>query len=146
MWALEASSKDPPTKTNLQPRPTFVFAPALILSQKSCSTSRLSEAPVAGLLSEGRALMSVCLSVCLVGLGQAQQRVLKEVSSVVHLDTMEAGAEYCVKAQTHVQAINRSSSFSPTQCVRAQSKSQPSLLPLPCPKLGTNLLVETFSS
>ncbi|XP_077643070.1 interleukin-20 receptor subunit beta-like [Lonchura striata] len=51
---------------------------------------------------------------------RVQQKVVKEVSSVVHLDTMEAGAEYCVKAQTHVQAINRSSSFSPTQCVRAQ--------------------------
>ncbi|RLW01420.1 hypothetical protein DV515_00008007 [Chloebia gouldiae] len=51
---------------------------------------------------------------------KVQQKVVKEVSSVVHLDTMEAGAEYCVKAQTHVQAINRSSSFSPTQCVRAQ--------------------------
>ncbi|KAM7007071.1 interleukin-20 receptor subunit beta isoform 1-T1 [Passerculus sandwichensis] len=51
---------------------------------------------------------------------RVQQKVLREVSSVVHLDTMEAGAEYCVKAQTHVQAINRSSSFSPTQCVRAQ--------------------------
>ncbi|NWI48366.1 I20RB protein, partial [Picathartes gymnocephalus] len=48
------------------------------------------------------------------------QKVMKEVSFVVHLDTMEAGAEYCVKAQTHVEAINRSSSFSPTQCVRAQ--------------------------
>uniref|UniRef100_A0A8D2NES1 Interferon/interleukin receptor domain-containing protein n=1 Tax=Zonotrichia albicollis TaxID=44394 RepID=A0A8D2NES1_ZONAL len=58
----------------------------------------------------------------------------REVSSVVHLDTMEAGAEYCVKAQTHVQAINRSSSFSPTQCVRAQGKSQPSLLPPAQPK------------
>ncbi|NXC85133.1 I20RB protein, partial [Cercotrichas coryphoeus] len=51
---------------------------------------------------------------------RVQQKVLREVSSVVHLDTMEAGAEYCVKAQTHVQAINRSSSFSPTQCVRAR--------------------------
>ncbi|XP_005054154.1 PREDICTED: interleukin-20 receptor subunit beta isoform X2 [Ficedula albicollis] len=51
---------------------------------------------------------------------RVQQKELREVSSVVHLDTMEAGAEYCVKAQTHVQAINRSSSFSPTQCVRAQ--------------------------
>ncbi|KAL9835818.1 interleukin-20 receptor subunit beta isoform 2-T2 [Geothlypis trichas] len=61
-----------------------------------------------------------CPDVCVVGLWQVQQKVLKEVSSVVHLDTMEAGAEYCVKAQTHVQAINRSSSFSPTQCVRAQ--------------------------
>ncbi|NWS95198.1 I20RB protein, partial [Mionectes macconnelli] len=49
-----------------------------------------------------------------------QQKVVKEVSSVVHLDTMEAGAEYCVKAQSYVEAINRSSSFSQTQCVRAQ--------------------------
>ncbi|NXH27415.1 I20RB protein, partial [Myiagra hebetior] len=52
-----------------------------------------------------------------------QQKVTNEVSSVVHLDTMESGAEYCVKAQTHVEAINRSSSFSPTQCVRAQGDS-----------------------
>ncbi|NXR26133.1 I20RB protein, partial [Cinclus mexicanus] len=51
---------------------------------------------------------------------RVQQKVVEEVSSVVHLDTMEAGAEYCVKAQAHVEAINRSSSFSPTQCVRAQ--------------------------
>ncbi|NWI73024.1 I20RB protein, partial [Dryoscopus gambensis] len=51
---------------------------------------------------------------------RVQQKVMREVSSVVHLDTMEAGAEYCVKAQTHVEAIDRSSSFSPTQCVRAQ--------------------------
>ncbi|KAM6080143.1 interleukin-20 receptor subunit beta [Theristicus caerulescens] len=49
-----------------------------------------------------------------------QQKVVKEVSSVVHLDTMEAGPDYCVKAQTYVEAINRSSSFSQTQCVRAQ--------------------------
>ncbi|NWV25003.1 I20RB protein, partial [Origma solitaria] len=55
--------------------------------------------------------------------GQASRvkhKVLREVSSVVHLDTMEAGAEYCVRAQAHVEAINRSSSFSPTQCVRAR--------------------------
>ncbi|NWW36861.1 I20RB protein, partial [Panurus biarmicus] len=51
---------------------------------------------------------------------RVQQRVMKEVSSVVHLATVEPGAEYCVKAQTLVEAINRSSSFSPTQCVRAQ--------------------------
>lgn len=51
---------------------------------------------------------------------RVQQKVTREVSSVLHLDTMEAGAEYCVRAQAHVQAINRSSSFSPTQCVRAQ--------------------------
>ncbi|NXI44559.1 I20RB protein, partial [Galbula dea] len=51
---------------------------------------------------------------------RVQQKVVKEVSSVVHLDTMEAGADYCVKAQTYIEAINRSSSFSQTQCVRAQ--------------------------
>ncbi|KFQ25594.1 Interleukin-20 receptor subunit beta, partial [Mesitornis unicolor] len=49
-----------------------------------------------------------------------QQKVVKEINSVIHLDTMEAGSDYCVKAQTHVEAINRSSSFSQTQCVRAQ--------------------------
>lgn len=46
------------------------------------------------------------------------KKTVKEISSVVHLDTMEAGAEYCVKAQTYVEAINRSSNFSQTQCVR----------------------------
>ncbi|NXJ80807.1 I20RB protein, partial [Trogon melanurus] len=49
-----------------------------------------------------------------------QQKVVKEVRSMVHLDTMEEGTDYCVKAQTYVEAINRSSSFSQTQCVRAQ--------------------------
>uniref|UniRef100_A0A8C3MUT2 Uncharacterized protein n=1 Tax=Geospiza parvula TaxID=87175 RepID=A0A8C3MUT2_GEOPR len=73
-----------------------------------------------------------------------ESRVLKEVSSVVHLDTMEAGAEYCVKAQTHVQAINRSSSFSPMQCVRAQGKSQPSLLPPALPKAFLTLPLLTW--
>ncbi|NXT50109.1 I20RB protein, partial [Pluvianellus socialis] len=51
---------------------------------------------------------------------RTQQKVVKEVSSVIHLDTMEAGPDYCVKAQTYVDAINRSSSFSQTRCVRAQ--------------------------
>ncbi|XP_015732650.1 interleukin-20 receptor subunit beta [Coturnix japonica] len=49
-----------------------------------------------------------------------QQKMVKEVSSAIHLATMEAAAEYCVKAQTYVETINRSSSFSQTQCVRAQ--------------------------
>ncbi|NXC16596.1 I20RB protein, partial [Corythaeola cristata] len=49
-----------------------------------------------------------------------QHKLVKEVSSVIHLDTMEAGPDYCVKAQTYVEVINRSSSFSQTQCVRAQ--------------------------
>nr|XP_013032362.2 interleukin-20 receptor subunit beta [Anser cygnoides] len=49
-----------------------------------------------------------------------QWKMVKDVSSTVHLDTMEAGHDYCVKAQTYVETINRSSSFSQTQCVRAQ--------------------------
>ncbi|OXB74518.1 UNVERIFIED_CONTAM: hypothetical protein H355_001900 [Colinus virginianus] len=53
-----------------------------------------------------------------------QQKMVKEVSSTVHLATMETAAEYCVKAQTYVETINRSSSFSQPQCVRAQGNSQ----------------------
>ncbi|NWI10247.1 I20RB protein, partial [Crypturellus soui] len=49
-----------------------------------------------------------------------QQKMVKEISSTLHLGTMEAGTEYCVKAQTYVEAINRSSNFSEMQCVRAQ--------------------------
>ncbi|XP_025963481.2 interleukin-20 receptor subunit beta isoform X3 [Dromaius novaehollandiae] len=49
-----------------------------------------------------------------------QQKMVKEISSTLHLDTMEAGTDYCVKAQTYVEAINRSSNFSQMQCVRAQ--------------------------
>uniref|UniRef100_A0A8C5TUC7 Interleukin 20 receptor subunit beta n=1 Tax=Malurus cyaneus samueli TaxID=2593467 RepID=A0A8C5TUC7_9PASS len=41
------------------------------------------------------------------------------VSSVLHLATMEAGAEYCVRAQARVEAIGRSSGFSLAQCVQA---------------------------
>uniref|UniRef100_A0A8C3IT62 Interleukin 20 receptor subunit beta n=1 Tax=Chrysemys picta bellii TaxID=8478 RepID=A0A8C3IT62_CHRPI len=52
------------------------------------------------------------------GQERVHKKTVKEISSVVHLDTMEAGAEYCVKAQTYVEAINRSSNFSQTQCVR----------------------------
>lgn len=55
-----------------------------------------------------------------------QQKMVKEVNSVVHLDTLEAGLDYCVKAQAYVEVINRSSSFSQTQCVRAQGNSLPS--------------------
>ncbi|XP_064886808.1 germ cell-specific gene 1-like protein isoform X4 [Columba livia] len=59
-----------------------------------------------------------------------QQKVVKEVRSVIHLDTMEAGPEYCVKAQTYVEAINRSSSFSKTQCVKAQGEKCRSFIDL----------------
>ncbi|NXF73718.1 I20RB protein, partial [Sclerurus mexicanus] len=51
---------------------------------------------------------------------RTQQKVVKETSSAVHLDTMEVGGDYCAKAQTYVEAINRSSGFSQTQCVRAR--------------------------
>ncbi|NXF10128.1 I20RB protein, partial [Smithornis capensis] len=51
---------------------------------------------------------------------RVQQKVVTEVRSAAHLDTMEAGADYCVRAQTYVEVINKSSSFSQTQCVRAQ--------------------------
>nr|XP_009672953.1 PREDICTED: interleukin-20 receptor subunit beta [Struthio camelus australis] len=51
---------------------------------------------------------------------RVQQKMVKEISSALHLDTMEAGIDYCVKAQTYVEAINRSSNFSQMQCVRAQ--------------------------
>uniref|UniRef100_A0A8B9PG84 Interleukin 20 receptor subunit beta n=1 Tax=Apteryx owenii TaxID=8824 RepID=A0A8B9PG84_APTOW len=54
--------------------------------------------------------------------------MVKEISSTLHLDTMEAGTDYCVKAQTYVEAINRSSNFSQMQCVRAQGNSQLSFL------------------
>ncbi|KAM9124625.1 interleukin-20 receptor subunit beta [Pangshura tecta] len=54
------------------------------------------------------------------------KKTVKEISSVVHLDTMEAGAEYCVKAQTYVEAINRSSNFSQTQCVRGPGRESAS--------------------
>uniref|UniRef100_A0A8B9PCT3 Interleukin 20 receptor subunit beta n=1 Tax=Apteryx owenii TaxID=8824 RepID=A0A8B9PCT3_APTOW len=62
-----------------------------------------------------------------------ESRVKKQIrtgsiSSTLHLDTMEAGTDYCVKAQTYVEAINRSSNFSQMQCVRAQGNSQLSFL------------------
>ncbi|XP_006258683.2 interleukin-20 receptor subunit beta [Alligator mississippiensis] len=49
-----------------------------------------------------------------------QKMMVKEITSAVHLDTVEAGTDYCVKVQTYVEAINRSSNFSQTQCIRVQ--------------------------
>ncbi|XP_074070947.1 interleukin-20 receptor subunit beta isoform X2 [Macrotis lagotis] len=40
-----------------------------------------------------------------------------------HLTIMEAGAEYCVKAQTIVDIIDRSSDFNQVECIRAQDES-----------------------
>uniref|UniRef100_A0A8C8S2N5 Interleukin 20 receptor subunit beta n=1 Tax=Pelusios castaneus TaxID=367368 RepID=A0A8C8S2N5_9SAUR len=67
---------------------------------------------------------------------EVHQKTVKEISSVVHLDIMEAGADYCVKAQTYVETINRSSNFSQTQCVGVQGGDQtvlsfPGVLALP---------------
>ncbi|NWV54523.1 I20RB protein, partial [Daphoenositta chrysoptera] len=76
--------------------------------------------------------------------GRVQQKVMREVSSVVHLDTMEAGAEYCVTAQTHVEAIDRSSSFSPTQCVRAQGDPSVWLVPVLISSVGFALAALTL--
>ncbi|KAJ7304174.1 hypothetical protein JRQ81_011704 [Phrynocephalus forsythii] len=51
---------------------------------------------------------------------QVHHKVVRESGTAVHLETMEAEAEYCVKAQTYVEAINRSSNFSDVQCVKAR--------------------------
>jgi interleukin 20 receptor beta len=40
----------------------------------------------------------------------------------VHLETMEPGAMYCVKAQALVKAIGRHSAFSQPTCVEMQGK------------------------
>ncbi|XP_058051853.1 interleukin-20 receptor subunit beta [Ahaetulla prasina] len=48
------------------------------------------------------------------------RKVVRESTTTVHLETMEPGAEYCVKAQTYVEAINRSSNFSEVQCVKSE--------------------------
>ncbi|XP_024100468.1 interleukin-20 receptor subunit beta isoform X6 [Pongo pygmaeus] len=48
----------------------------------------------------------------------------------VHLETMEPGAAYCVKAQTLVKAIGRYSAFSQTECVEVQGEAIPLVLAL----------------
>ncbi|XP_073088462.1 interleukin-20 receptor subunit beta isoform X3 [Manis javanica] len=48
----------------------------------------------------------------------------------VHLETMEPGAAYCVKAQTLVKAIGRHSTFSRAQCVKVQGEPLPLALAL----------------
>ncbi|XP_017730342.1 PREDICTED: interleukin-20 receptor subunit beta isoform X1 [Rhinopithecus bieti] len=48
----------------------------------------------------------------------------------VHLETMEPGAAYCVKAQAFVKAIGRYSAFSQTECVEVQGEAIPLVLAL----------------
>ncbi|KAH0631305.1 hypothetical protein JD844_005587 [Phrynosoma platyrhinos] len=42
---------------------------------------------------------------------EMNRKVVRDSSTAVHLKTMESEAEYCVKAQTYVEAINRNSNF-----------------------------------
>lgn len=48
----------------------------------------------------------------------------------MHIETMEPGAMYCVKAQAWVKAIGRHSTFSQTQCVEMQGEPLPLALAL----------------
>lgn len=48
----------------------------------------------------------------------------------VHLETMEPGAAYCVKAQTFVKVIGRQSAFSQAECVKVQGETLPLALAL----------------
>ncbi|XP_072469670.1 interleukin-20 receptor subunit beta [Notamacropus eugenii] len=50
-------------------------------------------------------------------------KIVREGGSLVHLETMEPGAEYCVKAQTIVEVIERSSAFNQMECIKAQDES-----------------------
>ncbi|KAM7062994.1 LOW QUALITY PROTEIN: interleukin-20 receptor subunit beta [Molossus nigricans] len=48
----------------------------------------------------------------------------------VHLETMEPGAVYCVKAQAFVKAIGRHSAFSQAECIKVQEETLPLALAL----------------
>lgn len=68
----------------------------------------------------------------------------------VHLETMEPGATYCIKAQTSVKAIGRQSAFSQAECVNVQGKGGLSILWSPgqvtAPLVDTRLPVGSFGS
>ncbi|CAH6777837.1 interleukin-20 receptor subunit beta [Phodopus roborovskii] len=57
-------------------------------------------------------------------------KVVKNGDIPVHLETMEPGAVYCVKAQALVKLIGRHSAFSQTQCVEMPEESLPLALAL----------------
>ncbi|KAM8759046.1 interleukin-20 receptor subunit beta isoform 1-T1 [Rhynchonycteris naso] len=57
-------------------------------------------------------------------------KIMRSRGIPVHLETMKPGAVYCVKAQTLVKAIGRSSTFSPTECVKVQEETLPLALAL----------------
>ncbi|XP_023562691.1 interleukin-20 receptor subunit beta isoform X2 [Octodon degus] len=57
-------------------------------------------------------------------------KVVRRGGIPVHLETMEPGALYCVKAQALVKAIGRNSAFSQTKCVEVQGEALPLVLAL----------------
>ncbi|KFO32741.1 Interleukin-20 receptor subunit beta [Fukomys damarensis] len=57
-------------------------------------------------------------------------KVLRRGGIPVHLETMEPGAPYCVKAQAQVKAIGRNSAFSQAECVEVQGEALPLVLAL----------------
>ncbi|XP_012580225.1 PREDICTED: interleukin-20 receptor subunit beta [Condylura cristata] len=57
-------------------------------------------------------------------------KMVRSGGNPVHLETMEPGAAYCVKAQTIVKAIGRHSSFSQVECVKVQGEALPLALAL----------------
>ncbi|XP_047639003.1 interleukin-20 receptor subunit beta isoform X1 [Phacochoerus africanus] len=57
-------------------------------------------------------------------------KVVRPGGIPMHLETMEPGATYCVKARTFVKAIGRYSAFSQAECVKVQGESLPLALAL----------------
>ncbi|XP_038606764.1 interleukin-20 receptor subunit beta [Tachyglossus aculeatus] len=57
-------------------------------------------------------------------------KTLREGGTRTHLETMEAGAEYCVRAQTVVEVIERRSDFNQMDCVRVPDEFLPLTLML----------------
>ncbi|XP_077892282.1 interleukin-20 receptor subunit beta-like [Ictidomys tridecemlineatus] len=57
-----------------------------------------------------------------------QTKVVRSRGVPVHLETMDPGATYCVKAQSLVKVIGRHSAFNQAECVEVQSKED---LPVP---------------
>nr|XP_004664258.2 interleukin-20 receptor subunit beta [Jaculus jaculus] len=57
-------------------------------------------------------------------------KVVRRGGIPVHLETMDAGAAYCVKAQALVKTIGRHSAFSQAECVEVQGESLPLALAL----------------
>ncbi|KAM4863353.1 interleukin-20 receptor subunit beta [Urocitellus parryii] len=59
-----------------------------------------------------------------------QTKVVRSRGVPVHLETMDPGATYCVKAQSLVKVIGRRSAFSQAECVEVQEEALPLALAL----------------